>query len=175
MCEQQIEGSERGSCELGFCPALLDLVLEQSPIFKRICQGCIISRRRVDRASQSACGDRHHQQQYNSAVIRSPDARVTAYLPASVYTVRSSRLATRTTTAYSQTNPSARHAPPAMHSPPGRPLLLMSRGRTVASSLGGGGCKARTRPAWLFIYSNLRGLHTWPGTSKYAQRWLFSA
>ena len=50
MCEQQIEGSAR---QLGFCPALLDLVLEQSPIFKRICQGCIISRRRVFRGKRA--------------------------------------------------------------------------------------------------------------------------
>ena len=50
MCEQQIERSAR---QLGFCPALLDLVLEQSPIFKRICQGCIISRRRVFRGKRA--------------------------------------------------------------------------------------------------------------------------
>eukprot|EP00964_Phaeocystis_antarctica_P095216 scaffold61743_cov75-Phaeocystis_antarctica.AAC.4 len=50
MCEQQIEGSAR---QLGFCPALLDLVLEQSPIFKKICQGCIISRRRVFRGKRA--------------------------------------------------------------------------------------------------------------------------
>ena len=51
MCEQQIEGGS--ARQLGFCPALLDLVLEQSPIFKRICQGCIISRRRVFRGKRA--------------------------------------------------------------------------------------------------------------------------